>query len=73
MIRPRWQRFQVLVAPFLGFVPFYIGAAEGYYAEQNLEVELVPIESPNAVLPARSSKERVTCGRAAWERTSSMP
>ena len=50
--QPEMAKVQVLVAPFLGFVPFYIGAAEGYYAEQNLEVELVPIESPNGVLPA---------------------
>jgi NitT/TauT family transport system substrate-binding protein len=49
---PEMAKVRVLVAPFLGFLPFYIGDAEGYYTEQNLEVELVPIESPNAALPA---------------------
>ena len=39
------QTLQVAVLPILDALPMHVAQAQGYFAEQNLEVELVPVSS----------------------------
>jgi len=48
-------KLKVMIQPFVTFVPFYIAEEEGYYAEQNLEVELISVTVNQEILPALSS------------------
>ncbi len=40
------------VLPYVSSAPLYIAQEEGYYAEQNLEVEFVPFDNSSVLLPA---------------------
>ncbi len=46
---------KVVTLPFITFAPFYIALEEGFFAEQNLEVELVDMRIQEEILPALSS------------------
>jgi NitT/TauT family transport system substrate-binding protein len=46
------DQLQVVVLPFLSFAPFFIAQDEGYFAEQNLEVEFVQFDDSAAAIPA---------------------
>lgn len=43
---------RIYAGPFLGSAPVYIAQAEGYFAEQGLNVELVPLKSSIDAVPA---------------------
>jgi NitT/TauT family transport system substrate-binding protein len=48
---------QVVVLPFLSFAPFYIAQEEGYFTEQNLDVEFVEFEHNTGLAPALAQGE----------------
>ena len=50
-------RIKVSYRPFLSYGPFFIAIDEGYFAEQNLDVELVPISRTPHVLPSLTEGE----------------
>jgi NitT/TauT family transport system substrate-binding protein len=45
-------KLRVVVLPFLDFAPLYIAKDKGYYEDQNLEVEFVPMTNSQEALPA---------------------
>ena len=45
-------KLKVLVAPFLGYAPFFIAMEEGYFAEQGLEIEFVKMGGTIEAIPA---------------------
>lgn len=49
------DKVKLVVQPFIGYLPLYIGWKEGYFAEQGLDVELVPMQQTQQVLPAVAS------------------
>lgn len=44
-------RIKVAILPYLSFAPFFVALQEDYFAEQQLEVELVDL-SPREIIPA---------------------
>jgi ABC-type nitrate/sulfonate/bicarbonate transport system substrate-binding protein len=48
---PERTRLRVFVQPFLSSAPLLLAEAEGYYAEQNLEVEFVRLNDAAAAIP----------------------
>jgi NitT/TauT family transport system substrate-binding protein len=49
---PAPVKLKVVNLPFISFAPFHIAIAEGYFAEQGLEVELVELTQTQEVIPA---------------------
>jgi len=50
--RPKTTKLRVFGLPFLGNAPFFIAEEEGYFAEQNIEVELVRMDDLARAIPA---------------------
>jgi NitT/TauT family transport system substrate-binding protein len=48
---PGPAKLKVTLAPYLGFAPFFIAKDEGYFAEQGLEIEFVPMDAPEDAVP----------------------
>jgi NitT/TauT family transport system substrate-binding protein len=46
------DKLQIVVLPYLSFAPFFIAQDEGYFAEQNLEVEFVQFDDAAEAVPA---------------------
>jgi len=44
-------RLRVVTAPWLAFAPLHVAEAEGYFAEQGLEVEFVPVTGTELAVP----------------------
>ncbi|MSP13313.1 MAG: hypothetical protein EXR62_10205 [Chloroflexi bacterium] len=44
-------RLKVTLSPFLSFAPFYIAEEEGYFKEQNLEIEWSKMDSTATITP----------------------
>jgi NitT/TauT family transport system substrate-binding protein len=51
------DKVRAVVLPFLTAAPFYIAAEEGYFAEQNLEVEFVKLARNVEAIPALAQGE----------------
>ncbi|MDH5507827.1 MAG: ABC transporter substrate-binding protein [Anaerolineae bacterium] len=51
------DKVKVLLLPFLGFAPFVIADQEGYFIEQNLDVEFIQMYDSASVLTALVSGE----------------
>ncbi len=49
---PEPAAVRLVVLPFMAFAPFYLAQEEGYYAEQNLQVEFVEMTQQRDILPA---------------------
>jgi len=49
--QPGPAKLKVTIAPYLGFAPFFIAQDEGYFAEQGLEIEFVPMDAPEDAVP----------------------
>jgi NitT/TauT family transport system substrate-binding protein len=45
-------KLKVLVAPFLGYAPFFIAEEEGYFSEQGLDIEFVKMGGTIKSIPA---------------------
>jgi len=45
-------KLKVLIAPFLGYAPYFIAEEEGYFAEQGLEIEFVKMGGTIKSIPA---------------------
>ncbi len=45
-------QLKVLLLPYLSFAPFFIADAEGYFAEEGLEIEFVQMEDSGDAVPA---------------------
>jgi NitT/TauT family transport system substrate-binding protein len=50
------ETVRVASQPFIGFAPFYIAQEEGFFAEQGLNVEFVPL-TPQQIMPALAAGE----------------
>src|SRR5690554_4073761 len=54
---PAPVKIKIVNQPFISFAPFHIALAEGYFAEQGLDAELVTFTTTPEVLPALLSGE----------------
>jgi NitT/TauT family transport system substrate-binding protein len=61
---PQTVSLKVVTLPFIAFAPYYLGVEDGYFAEQNLQVELVEMTTQPDTLPALvSGQVDVTSGQ----------
>jgi NitT/TauT family transport system substrate-binding protein len=51
------DKLKVVILPYTSFGPIFIAQEEGYFAEQNLEVEFIRFESGTSPLPALATGE----------------
>jgi len=62
-VTPQLTKVKVSVLPFLTYAPLFIAKEEGFYAEQGLDVEFVPIEkNSDAMAPLAQGQLDVASG-----------
>jgi len=56
-LQPGVDRVRAVVVPYLTLMPFHIAAEEGYFAEQNLEVEFIRLPRNQEIMTALARGE----------------